>query len=462
MKPKLVAPLSLAAAVIVLFSSQIEMASSQLAAPTSFRAQDPGVRGGAPGAGGPIAGLSGTEAAFFTRSRDTFQEVDGVAAGLGPRMNLDQCSGCHLQPAVGGTSPSVNPQVAFAGKDGGTDFVPSFIRADGPVREARFVRNLDGTADGGVHALFTITGRAGANGCTLAQPNFDQELQNRNVIFRIPTPVFGAGLIEQIPDTAILANLSNNGSQKSALGIKGKANFSVSGRTITGMANRNGNDGTIARFGWKAQNKSLLLFSGEAYNVEQGVTNELFQTERDETASCQFATVPNSITDTTAPAALDALSDIEKFSFFMRFLAAPTPSPDTPGGATSIANGRSLFSSVGCALCHTPTLRTGNSAVAALRNQPANLFSDVLVHDMGDGLADGVSQGQAGPREFRTAPLWGLGQRIFFLHDGRTADLLQAIQQHSSNGSEANGVIGNFNNLTEGRKQDLLNFLRSL
>jgi CxxC motif-containing protein (DUF1111 family) len=463
MKSKLVAPLSLAAAVILLFTFQIEMASSQLAAPsTSFKAQDPGVRGGAPGAGGPIAGLSGTESAFFTRSRDTFQEVDGVAQGLGPRMNLDQCSGCHLQPAVGGTSPSVNPQVAFAGRDGGTDFVPSFVKANGPVREARFVRNPDGTADGGVHALFTITGRTGANGCTLAQPNFNQELQNNNVIFRIPTPVFGAGLIEQIPDSAILANMSSNGSQKSALGIKGKANFHVAGRTITGMANHNGNDGTIARFGWKAQNKSLLLFSGEAYNVEQGVTNELFQTERDETPSCQFATVPNSLTDTTAPAALDAISDIEKFSFFMRFLAPPTPSPDTPGGAASIANGRNLFSSTGCALCHTPTLTTGNSAVAALRNQSANLFSDVLVHDMGDGLADGVSQGQAGPREFRTAPLWGLGQRIFFLHDGRTFDLVQAIQAHSSSGSEANGVISNFNNLSETKKQDLLNFLRSL
>jgi len=463
MKSKLVAPLSLAAAVILLFTFQIEMASSQLAAPsTSFKAQDPGVRGGAPGAGGPIAGLSGTESAFFTRSRDTFQEVDGVAQGLGPRMNLDQCSGCHLQPAVGGTSPSVNPQVAFAGKDHGTDFVPSFVNANGPVREARFVRNPDGTADGGVHALFTITGRTGANGCTLAQPNFDQELQNSNVIFRIPTPVFGAGLIEQIPDSAILANMSSNGSQKSALGIKGKANFHVAGRTISGMANHNGNDGTVARFGWKAQNKSLLLFSGEAYNVEQGVTNELFQTERDETPSCQFATVPNSITDTTAPAALDAISDIEKFSFFMRFLAPPTPSPDTPGGAASIANGRNLFSSTGCALCHTPTLTTGNSAVAALRNQPANLFSDVLVHDMGDGLADGVSQGQAGPREFRSAPLWGLGQRIFFLHDGRTSDLVQAIQAHSSSGSEANGVISNFNNLRESSKQDILNFLRSL
>jgi mono/diheme cytochrome c family protein len=463
MKSKLVAPLSLAAAVAVLFSLQIEMASSQLAAPsTSFKAQDPGVRGGAPGAGGAIAGLTGPELAFFTASRDTFQEVDGVASGLGPRMNLDQCSGCHTQPAVGGTSPFVNPQVAFTHKDGGTDFVPSIIKANGPVREARFVRNPDGTADGGVHALFTITGRSGANGCTLAQPNFDQELQNANVIFRIPTPVFGAGLIEQIPDSAILANMSSDGSQKSALGIKGKANFHVAGRTISGMANHNGNDGTIARFGWKAQNKSLLLFSGEAYNVEQGITNELFQTERDETPTCQFATVPNSVTDTTAAAPINALSDIEKFSFFMRFLAPPTPSPDTPGGAASIANGRNLFSSTGCALCHTPTLTTGNSAVAALRNQPANLFSDVLVHDMGDGLADGVSQGQAGPREFRSAPLWGLGQRIFFLHDGRTSDLVQAIQAHSSSGSEANGVIARFNNLRESSKQDIVNFLRSL
>ncbi|HTF13999.1 MAG TPA: di-heme oxidoredictase family protein, partial [Burkholderiales bacterium] len=91
-----------------------------------------------------------------------------------------------------------------------------------------------------------------------------------------------------------------------------------------------------------------------------------------------------------------------------------------------------------------------------------NLFSDLLVHDMGVGLADGISQGEAGPREFRTAPLWGLGQRIFFLHDGRTADLLRAIQQHSSSGSEANGVIWRFNNLRESDKQDLLNFLRSL
>ncbi len=463
MKSKLVAPLSLAAAVAALFSFQIDIASSQLSTQTFVqRAQDPGVRGGAAGAGGPIAGLNGTgtETAFFKDGSVTFQEVDAVAAGLGPRMNLDSCSGCHAQPAVGGTSPFLNPQVAFARKDGGSDFLPSFITANGPVREARFVSNPDGTPDGGVHAIFTITGRTGAMGCTLAQPDFATQLANHNVIFRIPTPTFGAGLIEQIEDRTILANRDSDSDEKSSLGIRGKANFQVFGNTITGMANHNGNDGTIARFGWKAQNKSLLLFSGEAYNVEQGITNELFQTEREETPTCQFATVPNDFTHTDAA---DPRSDIERFAIFMRFLAPPTPSTTTPGGATSIANGRSLFSSTGCALCHTPTLTTNpKSTVAALSNKPVNLFSDVLVHDMGVGLADGVSQGQAGPREFRSAPLWGLGQRIFFLHDGRTSDLVQAIQAHSSTGSEANGVIARFNNLSESRKQDILNFLRSL
>jgi len=146
----------------------------------------------------------------------------------------------------------------------------------------------------------------------------------------------------------------------------------------------------------------------------------------------------------------------------MRFLAPPVPSPNTPGGAHSIANGRATFQQVGCALCHTPTMMTGNSTVAALRNQQVNLFSDLLVHNMGTGLADGVSQGEAGPQDFRTAPLWGLGQRIFFLHDGRTNNLVAAIQAHASDGSEANGVIASFQALDERTKQDLLNFLRSL
>jgi CxxC motif-containing protein (DUF1111 family) len=466
MKKQLAVSLLFALAMVDLYFYQIDAAISFFNSDST--AQDPGVRGGAAGAGGAIAGLSPNESALFTATQPTFNEVDAVADGLGPRMNLDSCAGCHAQPASGGTSPFVNPQVAFARKDGGSDVVPSFISAHGPVREARFVKNPDGTHDGGVHDLFTITGRTGTTGCTLAQPDFATALRNNNVIFRIPSPTFGAGLIEQIPDGAILANQANSASQKNAAGIFGKPNFAVSGRTVSGQTNNNGNDGTIARFGWKAQNKSLLLFAGEAYNVEQGISNELFQTERDESSNCQFATVPNSVTNIDATTPFQVLSDIEQFSIFMRFLAAPTPSPDTPGGANSIANGKSLFSSTGCALCHTPSFTTGNSTVAALRNKPVNLFSDLLVHDMGPGLADGVSQGQAGPTEFRTAPLWGIGQRIFFLHDGRTSDLLQAIQAHQSgdtfhrNASEANGVINSFNGLRENQKQDLLNFLRSL
>src|SRR5258707_9230308 len=416
MKSKFISPPLLAAAVACVFVS--EMASSQWGGGGfTFNASDPGVRGGAAGAGGQLEGLSGTQAAFFTAGAVDFAEEENVGDGRGPRMNLDSCGGCHIQPALGGTSPFVNPQVAFAGKDGGTDRVPTLIAANGPVREARFVLNPDGTADGGVHALFTITGRTGANTCTLAQPDFATQLANHNVIFRIPTPTFGAGLIEQIPDAASAPNQGSNASQKQALGIKGRPNFHVAGRTIRGMTNNNGNDGTIARFGWKAQNKSLLLFSGEAYNVEMGITNELFQTEREEKASCQFATVPNDVTNFEAVAPIDVLGGIERFANFMRFLAPPTPSPDTPGGANSIANGKQKFTDVGCALCHTPSFTTSKSTIAPLSMQPVNLFSDLLVHDMGDRLADGVSQGEAGPREIRSAPPCGLRQRIFFLHD---------------------------------------------
>jgi CxxC motif-containing protein (DUF1111 family) len=435
---------------------------------SSLAARDPGVRGGAPGAGTPIAGLTKSELEFFNAGKNDFAEEEEVAEGLGPTMNLGSCGGCHLQPALGGTSPPVNPQIAFASKNGATNTVPPFIRLNGPVREARFVRGADGTPDGGVHDLFTIAGRADASGCKLAQPDFEKELARRNVIFRIPTPVFGAGLIEQIPDQAILANQAEDAPMKNSMKIRGRPNITLAGRTISGQANNNGNDGTVARFGWKAQNKSLLVFSGEAYNVEMGITNELFQTERDETPTCQFAPVPNDVTKTDGKTPLEAISAIEKFAFFARFLAAPMPSPDTPGGADSIARGRNLFSSTGCALCHTPTLYTGNTTVAALRNQAVNLFSDLLVHDMGPGLADGVTQGQAGPREFRTAPLWGLGQRLFFLHDGRASDLLEAIRAHKSGSfwtgeaSEANGVVRNFNHLRENQKQDVLNFMRSL
>jgi len=438
---------------------------------------DPGVRGGAAGAGGPLKGLTADETAFFQDGQTRFTDVESVTKGanngLGPRFNSNQCMSCHAQPEEGGSSPAQNPMIAVATFNGAKNKVPWFITAKGPVREARFVHSPDGTGDGEVHNLFVITGRADAVGCNIAQPDFlpagnpvTGQGGNPNIIFRIPTPVFGAGLIESIPDSAILANMKANATEKSAMGIYGHANAHLSGNV-----NRNANDGTISRFGWKAQNKSLLLFASEAYNVEMGVTNQLFTQERDETPGCLFNATPEDTLNftPTSPSGGNpntaVISDIEAFANFMRMLAPPAPA-----AAASSGKGRATFEKIGCAHCHTPSLTTGpkiasgSSTVpsAALSNQTANLYSDLLVHHMGKGLADGITQGGAGPDEFRSAPLWGVGQRVFFLHDGRTSNLVEAIREHRSKGSEANKVIEHFERMKVREQQEVIDFLRSL
>jgi CxxC motif-containing protein (DUF1111 family) len=441
--------------------------------------QDPGVRGGTVNSGQPLSSVSQTPGApdFFANGLLRFQEIESVQGGanngLGPRFNSNQCSSCHSQPAVGGTSPSAtvfpsigpNPETLVYGLDGAQNTLPSFITPNGPVREARFKfflnpnGSLSSTPDGGVHDLFVISGRSDAGSCAIKQPNFHENLELNNVIFRIPTPTFGAGLIENISEETIYANMQANAEQKQDLGI-------------SGVPNRDGNDGMITRFGWKAQNKSLEIFAGEAYNVEMGVTNELFQNERaspDEAqagglpANCKINPTPEDTTNFVSTQYPAVPSDVVQFAMFMRLLAPPTPSATSPGGPQSIANGSRNFNLIGCAMCHTPTLQTAPSTLTpGLSQVNANLFSDLLIHHMGTNLADGVSQGGAGPDQFRSAPLWGLGQRIFFLHDGRTTDLLDAIKEHASSGSEANGVISNFRQLSPQQQQDLLNFLRSL
>ncbi len=416
---------------------------------------------------------------YFQDGQSRFKQVDSVSGsisgepgnGLGPGFNSNSCASCHAQPAVGGTSPSIgefpnigpNPQIAAASDAGASNAIPFFITSDGPVREARFpfVVNANGsvsqTPDGGVHGVFTIAGRSDAPGCSFPQPNFQQMEQLHNLIFRIPTPTFGLGLIENIPDATILANRNANAQLKQQL-------------RISGHPNESGNDGTITRFGWKAQNKSLTIFSGEAYNVEMGVTNEAFPNERGSAPSaCLYNPTPEDSTNFNQSEA-QGPSDVVAFSDFMRFLAPPLPSTEgipTNPPLASIQNGRVLFSAVHCDMCHTPALQTGSSYyTSGLSQQSAALFSDLLVHNMGTGLADQVSQGAAGSDEFRTAPLWGVGQRIFFLHDGRATPanggLVRAIREHASPGSEANGVISLFEALPEQQKQDLLNFLRSL
>jgi len=419
---------------------------------------DPGVRTGVAGAGGPLIDLDTDEAHFFIAALQRFQEVSSVSgtlagesgSGLGPRFNGNSCVSCHAYPAIGGSSPPVNPQVNLATLDGARNVVPSFLSSDGPVREARFVRNADGTPDGGVHGLFVITGRSDAGTCTVAQPDFATAVATNNVTFRIPTPTFGLGLVESTPDDHLQTTFAANADAKASLGI-------------TGHFNHSGNDGTITRFGWKAQNKSLAVFAGEAYNVEQGVTNEAFPNERETDPKCQFNTTPEDGTKLVngvsilSPASVYS-SDTVNFAALMRFLAPPTPAPMN----ATVQHGYQVFTNVGCPLCHTATQTTGQATTAALSNVTYHPFSDFAVHDMGPRLADGITQGTANGREWRTAPLWGLGQRIFFLHDGRTKDLGTAIAAHASNGSEANGVITQFNQLTQQDASDLLTFLRSL
>lgn len=437
------------------------IAASTLAAQT-----DPGPRIVPAEATTALAGLTAAEEVSFKEGLARFREVVSVSGtepgatgkGLGPRFNLNSCAGCHAQPSVGGTSPRQNPQIAMAKQYGAANALPDFIKLDGPVRVVRFAGGRGappppppgrggqggrggrggrgGGPDGGVHNLFVVTGRNDAAGCNLTQPDFAGAVARNNAFFRIPTPVYGAGLIEAVSEESIVSALRSDRRFKDSLGVGGHEN-------------RSQNDGSITRFGWKAQNPSLVVFAGEALNVEEGVTNEQFPHERETAPGCSFAASPEDRADRNSATVLAG---------FMRLLAAPAPGPVTE----STERGRQSFTSIGCATCHTPSLRTGKSDIAALNEKPVTLYSDLAVHNMGQGLEDFIDQGRARGRDWRTAPLWGLGQRIYFLHDGRTGDLAQAIKEHGSEGSEGYQTTARYNALTVEQKQDLLNFLRSL
>ncbi len=460
-------------------SSQFPHRGSQFPQPGQGQAQDPGVQTASRGTGVTIIGDDPNGfLAFFEDGQNRFQAVETVNnsanVGLGPRFNSNQCSSCHAFPAVGGSGAAVNPQFAFVSDGIAPDnTTPSFITANGPTREARFpfFFNSNGTVNtsapnGGVEDLFTVSGSAGAGSCSVAQPPFAQALATNNVIFRIPTPVFGLGLIENLDDSTLLNNQLNN--LQNSFGI-------------AGTFNHNGNDGTISRFGWKAQNKSLHIFAGEAYNVEMGITNELFPNERPLPEEDQMGTglpasclnlsgtgYPEDTSNPNQTTNAAVMDDVSEFANFMRFLAPPSPGAVVVNGvavsAATISAGKALFIAIGCATCHnaTPGTTQVSDFVPALSNQRPIAWSDIEIHHMGTGLADNVSQGTAGGDQFRTAPLWGLGQRIFLLHDGRTTNLITAIQDHASSGSEATTVISNFNSLTSTQQQAILDFLRSL
>jgi len=447
--------------------------------------------------------LSCEEIEVFEKGKATFQEIDfvtnpnteGTGGGLGPRYNSISCAGCHIHPAVGGSSPAINPQIEAAKAGGARNDLPPGITRDGPIREARFKWLMDANdklvsnphngsivPDGGVHALFTISGRSDANGCNISQPPFTAAEKLKNLIFRIPTPLYGAGLIEAIDDETINANALTENEQ---VGKENQAKYkmfhelSISGKVGRGKQNKSGNDSTVTRYGWKAQNKSLLLFAGEAYNVEQGVTNELFTNERDEEktplpVACKANPTPEDKTDYSkgVNGTIDnSASDLTLFTAFMRMLAPPEPTCGTlftPACAPNIVSGKKVFDEIHCSACHTPKLKLSTASYTAINTNGdsprtyAELYSDLLLHDMGNGLSDDIQQGAASGSEFRTSPLWGVGSRLFFLHDGRARNLPDAIAAHSSVGSEANKVIKLYDELPDEKKQHLIDFLRSL
>jgi CxxC motif-containing protein (DUF1111 family) len=422
-------------------------------------ATDPGPRPLPADAGGFLTTLSANEQQIEPSITAEFDRVHDVIVtsptdgGLGPRFNANSCQTCHAYPAAGGSSPPSNPLFQVYQYNGATNTMPSFESATGPILEARFI-NQPGTTipDGTVHQLFTISGRADAVGCNIAQPDFATAQSDGNLVLRQVTPVYGDGLIEVVRNIDIVNNMNSNQTVKESLGITGHPNYS-------------GNDGSIMRFGWKAQVRSTDLMSGNQFNVEMGVTNVIFPNEIDQTVGCVLNPVPETQVNFT-PGILTEMfpDDRARTEYFTQWMKPPTLGPSS----SATKNGKTQFTNAGCVYCHTTSFTTPATSRPALTLTTINLYSDLIVHHMGPGLADGLPQGQAGPDEFRTAPLWGIGQRLWFMHDGRTNNIVTAIEDHYSVGnstyvnSEANQTVVNFNNLSKTNQQDLVNFLRSL
>ena len=360
----------------------------------------------------PLPDLTPQETAHFMAGLEDFLEVETVEDGLGPVFNGKSCAECHAVPSVGGSEPNVG--VARQTRIGRL-FNKVFDPLDGSVSVNR---------GGGLLQQRAIN----LPGCHLKGEVVPPEATI--VSLRNTTPLFGAGLIEAISDKTILLNESNGG----------KANHVLNpdtGRT------------EIGRFGWKAQVATLHQFAGDAYLNEMGITNPSFPHEN----LPQGEPIPSGC-DTVADPEDDG-SGVTAFTNFMRFLA---PAPRRPV-TVQVQLGEQVFSQIGCASCHVPTMTTGPNSVAALSNQRVNLFSDLLLHAMGAGLADGIEQGRAKGDEFRTAPLWGLSRRDRFMHDGGSNTIEKAILRH---GGEAQNARDRFGGLSPADHDALLAFLDSL
>lgn len=364
--------------------------------------------------GGPLTGLNTAQRGAFADGFAAFAQRENADSGLGPVFNDVSCISCHGNPAPGG---------------GGRRSVLRFGRVEGGVFDP--LEHLGGPL---------LQDRA-------LRPEWRERVPaEANVVARrITTPLFGAGLIEAIPDASLRALAAKTGKPD---GIKGRVSLVID--PVSGVER-------VGRFGWKAQQATLLAFSADAYVNEMGVTNRLFRADNAPNGRLAVLDRADRVLDPedeTDP--VSGKADIDRVTDYMRLLAAP--SRGEVADAPPLRAGRALFESLNCAECHTPSLRSGASPIPALAHRTVPLYSDLLLHDMGS-LGDGIPQGSAGPREMRTAPLWGLGLRNVFLHDGRATTLDAAIRAHDG---EAAISRARYTRLDADRQRSLIAFLRSL
>jgi len=358
-----------------------------------------------------LSSLSASQKADFANGKVEFLNVEDPASGLGPIFNDVSCVACHFQGGAGGASRTT---VTRFGRITNGAFDP-MTEFGGPLLQRRAIA-----------------------------PQYLEVVPHEAtiVIRRITTPLFGAGLIEAIPD----ATLTTNAGTSKPDGIKGKA--ATVKDPISGQMH-------VGRFGWKAQHSSLDGFAADAYLNEIGITSRYFPEENAPNGNKALLAKADKILDPEDALASGAVkSDLNLAADYMRLLAPVPPANQT----AAVVSGQTVFAQTGCANCHTPTLTTGASPIAALANQKVNLYSDLLLHDMGK-LGDGMVQGAATEREMRTAPLWGLRLRDVYLHDGRASTLDLAVLAHDG---EAKIVRDRYATLPAAKRQALLAFLNSL
>lgn len=334
--------------------------------------------------GEPVRGLTAAQLAAWPAARGEFNKDKDVAGGLGPIFNDVSCLRCHSLPVAGGSNPRV---VTLFGRTTNGVFDPL-------------------TALGGL--LLQENALGPEQGMPPFQREFVPAAQATIVTQRRTTPLFGLGFVDATPDATLIALAAQQAERSPA----------TAGR-IALVTNFAAGTRTVGKFGWKAQMPSLFQFAGEANLNELGITSPEFPNEHCANGNC------NDLARNPAPGLNDAGDGVRQLADFMLMLGAPSRGLITP----DVTAGEQVFQQLGCNQCHVPNLTTGSHPIAALSNKIYSPYSDFLLHDMG-ALGDGVVQGEASGREFRTAPLWGLRAQRTFLHDGRANDINDAITAH--------------------------------